>query len=253
MPFRKKKCRDIVDFPKYRLQSVPIPRKILVSTRPVIFGFSHTSTNYCCNYRYLKHHVPLLNMVVSHLVQHDKLKQAPAREDYIFSAINFIISVVKETSLLHDCVLVRMYLHSLVIPETQIIAWSTITDALNAITDTNASILLSNYAVDIIFNSIQDFHTYSPELLDAMFNFLYITLLSTVPLKSTIKMDISKFVLDKVRLNSKKSIYCERDLYLRLLGQSYLTVASSDNVSIDEYFVFVPGELKNTYPSLQVL
>ncbi|XP_076685887.1 thyroid adenoma-associated protein homolog [Andrena cerasifolii] len=210
------------------------------SSNPPCFPLATVYINIChevhkVDNMYLHSHVPLLNIVVSHLVQHNTLKQGPAREDYIFSAINFVISVVKETSLLHDCVLVRMYFHSLVIPETQIIAWSTITDALNAITDTNASALLSNYAVDIIFNSIQDFHTYSPELLDAMFNFLYVTLLNTVWWKSTLKMDISKFVLDKVRLNSKKSIYCERDSYLRLLGQSYLTVASNNcSKNLDE-------------------
>lgn len=211
-----------------------------INSNPPCFLLATVYINICSEVckvdkMYLKSHVSMLHILVPHLVEYEKLKQGPAREDYKISVMKFIHSVTRETFLIQQCVLIKVYLYSLRIPETQIIAWSTIMGVINEVTHNDISVFLLNYGVGVMRNSIQDIHKYNPELQDAMFNFLYNSLmyLNQFELSSCIKtIDICKFVLNEIRLNNNKSIYCERDSYLRLLGKSYVTLASFNDVSM---------------------
>lgn len=210
-----------------------------INSNPPCFLLATVYINICSEVckvdkMYLKSHVSMLHILVPHLVEYEKLKQGPAREDYKISVMKFIHSVTRETFLIQQCVLIKVYLYSLRIPETQIIAWSTIMGVINEVTHNDISVFLLNYGVGVMRNSIQDIHKYNPELQDAMFNFLYNSLmyLNQFELSSCIKtIDICKFVLNEIRLNNNKSIYCERDSYLRLLGKSYVTLASFNDTT----------------------
>ncbi|XP_076629490.1 thyroid adenoma-associated protein homolog isoform X1 [Colletes latitarsis] len=210
-----------------------------VNSKPSCFLLATVYINICnkvckVNETYLKRDVSVLSMLKSHLVEYEKLKGGPARENYKISVIKFIRSIIKETHPIRQSILVSIYVHSLRCSETQIFAWSTIMDVINEITDTDKTMLLLDNAIDIIRNSIQDLYRYNPDLQDAMFNFLYNSLvyLNQFELSSCTKtMGICKFVLNEVRLNDNKSSYCERDNYLRLLGKSFVTLTSLNDVA----------------------
>ncbi|XP_031835838.1 thyroid adenoma-associated protein homolog [Nomia melanderi] len=178
---------------------------------------------------HLAEEVPMLHTLLSHLIKYKKLKQGPARGDYKISLIRSIRTVFRERQLIQENIAIRIYFHCLITPETQIVAWSTVVNVINEITHDDASVLLINYGTEIICNSVHDLNRYSPELQDAMFNFLYNSLMhpdrfgSSSCCKVT---DICKFVLNELRLNDNKCSYHERDSYLRLLGKSYVTLAS---------------------------
>ncbi|KOC70573.1 Thyroid adenoma-associated protein like protein [Habropoda laboriosa] len=177
---------------------------------------------------YLMQQCSTLNMLVSHLL-HEKLKQGPARELYKLSAMEFVRSIARETSLIHQCILIKIYLHNLTVSETQIIAWSNVIEIINEVKYNDVSVSLLDYAADQIRDSIEYFHTYSPELQDAIFDFLYNSLIYLDQIESsdvTRKIDICKFVLNNIRLNDNKHFYYERDCYRRLLGKSYVTLSS---------------------------
>lgn len=174
----------------------------------------------------------MINTLAAHLL-HGQLKQGPARELYKLSTIKFIQTIAKETSIIQQCIPISMYMNNLRIPETQIFAWSTAIEIINEVKYSNVSESLLNYAVDEFRNSIQYLHRYSPELQDAMFDFLYDSLvfLSQNESSDFIRcMDICEFVLREVRLHIKKTDYCERDCYLRLLGKSYVTLSFLNKV-----------------------
>nr|XP_033325395.1 thyroid adenoma-associated protein [Megalopta genalis] len=181
---------------------------------------------------YLTKHVAMLDALQSHLIELRRLKQGPAREDYKTFLIKFILSVAKETGLIGHAVPIRIYFSCLITPETQIVAWSTVVDVINEPVHKDASTLLLDYAIDIICNSEQDFCQYNPELQDSMFNFLYNSLMHPDRFGSSScskLINICKFVLNKLRLTDQGS-YHERDSYLRLLGKSYATAVSFDDI-----------------------
>ncbi|CAL7943054.1 unnamed protein product [Xylocopa violacea] len=174
--------------------------------------------NTCREWMYL----PMIRTIISHLL-YEKLKQGPGRELYKSTVIKFIRSMTGENLLLEESIPIKLYLHNLRDPETQTIAWLTVTDIINEINCTDESAWLLNYAIDKARNMMQHFRRYSPELQDAIFDFLYNNLMSESTGLST-KIDICKFVLNEMRVNDNKSGYCERDSYLRLLGKSYVTL-----------------------------
>lgn len=168
-------------------------------------------------------------MVTSHLLR-EELKHGPAREVYKLSVIKFIRSIAEETSLIQRSIVTELYLHNLRSPETPITVWSTIIEIINEVKYNDISEQLLNYAFNEIRNSIRYFHKYSPELQDAMFDFLYDSLMyvNRIDSSDSIRNDICEFVLNEMRLKGNKSGYYERDCYLRLLGKSYVTLALSN-------------------------
>ncbi|CAK9832227.1 Thyroid adenoma-associated protein homolog [Anthophora retusa] len=169
---------------------------------------------------------PTLNTVISHLL-HEELKQGPAQELYKLSAMKFVRSMARETSLIHQCLLIKIYLHNLTVSDTKIIAWSTVIEIINEVKFNDISVLLLDYAVSETHNLAEYLHKYIPELQDAIFDFLYDSLMylnRIEPSDVTRRIDICKFVLNKIRLNDNKNCYCKRDSYLRLLGKSYVTL-----------------------------
>lgn len=172
-------------------------------------------------------------MLISHIVEEEKVKEGPMRGDYRISIIEFVESIRKETRLISQCVPVTIYFHSLINSEMQVVTWFAITNIINE-TRSRLSVLLLKYSINVIYNSIQDIHKYSPELQDAMFNFLYSSLTNFNQFDSSCvrEVDICKLILNELRLNDNKNIYRERDSYLRLLGKSYVTLISSTGVSM---------------------
>ncbi|XP_076281120.1 thyroid adenoma-associated protein homolog [Lasioglossum baleicum] len=181
---------------------------------------------------YLTEQVAMLDALQSHLIELKKLKQGPAREDYKTFLIMFIRSVARETRLIRQCVPIRIYFCSLTTPETQNVAWSTVVEVINEATHKDASTLLLNYAIDVICSSIQSLYRYNPELQDAMLNFLYNSLMHPDRFGSSScskVINICKFVLNKLRLSDQNN-YRERDSYVRLLGKSYVTAVSFNEI-----------------------
>lgn len=171
---------------------------------------------------------PMLYTVISHLLG-EKLKQGPARELYKLSVIRFIRSIARETSLIQQSIVIKICLHNLKVPEMQIAAWSIVSEIINEVKYSDVLQTLLNYGFYEIRNSIECFHKYSPELQDAIFDFLYSSLTCINQTESSDfmrRIDICKFVLNEIRLQDNKSGYYERDCYLRLLGKSYVTLAS---------------------------
>ncbi|XP_053978805.1 thyroid adenoma-associated protein [Hylaeus volcanicus] len=209
-----------------------------VNSNPPCFLLAAVYINICnevckVDETYMKQHASMFYVLASHLVENDKLKQGPAREEYKLSVIIFLRFITRETSLIRPCIPIRVYLDGLRDLETQITAWSTFMDIIDEITYNDVSMQLLNYAVEIIFISIQDLARYNPELQDAMFNFLYNCLIHRNQFDSGCMktIDICKFVVNEVRLNDNKDSYCERDTYLRLLGKSYVTLASFNDAA----------------------
>ncbi|XP_024228458.1 thyroid adenoma-associated protein homolog [Bombus impatiens] len=172
--------------------------------------------------------LPMLYTVISHLLG-EKLKQGPAREVYKLSVIRFIRSIARETSLIQQSIVIKICLHNLKVPEMQIAAWSIISEIINEVKYRDVLQTLLNYGFYEIRNSIECFYKYSPELQDAIFDFLYSSLTCINQTESSDfmrRIEICKFVLNEIRLQDNKSGYYERDCYLRLLGKSYVTLAS---------------------------
>lgn len=168
----------------------------------------------------------MLNTVISHLLG-EKLKKGPAQELYKVSAIKFIRTIAKEISLIEQSILIKIYLYNLRIPEMQITIWSIIIEIINEMKNNEVSLLLLNYGFNEIRNSIKFLHKYNPELQDAMFDFLYNSLIYFNQIELfdfTKKINICKFVLNEIRPKNNKNSYYERDCYLRLLGKSYVTL-----------------------------
>lgn len=192
------------------------------------------SVMYKTDETYFIQNIPMLRTLVLHLLQ-PRLKQGPARELYEISIIKLIRGVAERNQLIPSNLLTTVYIDSLKMPETQIVAWSTVTKIINEMQQDIMSMKLLNYGIDEIRNSVKNLYRYSPELQDALFDFMYSSLmyLNKFELSSIKKMDICKFVLNEVRVNKKKSTYCERDCYLRLLGKSYVILnISSGNKEI---------------------
>lgn len=171
---------------------------------------------------------PMIYTIISHLLD-EKLKQGPARELYKLSVIKFIRSIAKRTSIIQQSILIRIYLHNLKVPEMQIVVWSIVPEIINEVKYSDVLVPLLNYISNEIRNSMHCFHKYSPELQDLMFNFLYNSLMYVNQVESSDfmrRIDVCKFVLNEIRPKNNKSGYYERDCYLRLLGKSYVTLAS---------------------------
>ncbi|XP_017767432.1 PREDICTED: thyroid adenoma-associated protein homolog [Eufriesea mexicana] len=204
------------------------------NSKPASFLLAAVYINICnkmckVDKTYLRRHFAILHMVTSHLL-HEELKHGPARELYKLSVIKFIRSIAEETSLIQHSIVTGIYLHNLRSPETPITIWSTIIEIINEVKYNDISEQLLNYAFNEIRNSIRYFHKYSPELQDAMFDFLYNSLMYVNQIESAdfMRNDICEFVLNEIRLKDNKSGYYERDCYLRLLGKSYVTLALSN-------------------------
>ncbi|KAK1119163.1 hypothetical protein K0M31_013659 [Melipona bicolor] len=177
---------------------------------------------------YMTQLTPIIYTIISHLLD-EKLKRGPARELYKLSVIKFIRSIAKRTSIIQQSILIRIYLHNLKVPEMQIAVWSIVPEIINEVKYSDALVPLLNYTFNEIRNSTYCFHRYSPELQDSMFDFLYNSLMCINQIESSDfmrRIDICKFVLNEIRLKNNKNGYCERDCYLRLLGKSYVTLAS---------------------------
>lgn len=169
------------------------------------------------------------------------MKQAPSEEIYKVSAVKLIVYMGK------NCmfnITTRIHLHILTVPEPELqtIAWSTIIDVINGATCPHEKRLLNDRAIDVACNSISHLPKYNPELQDAIFDFLYASLMYMDKSSSTDdrydKQEICDLVLNKMRINNHRYSYCERNSYLRLLGKSYGTLHCELKVDIVRRYAF---------------
>ncbi|XP_047346981.1 thyroid adenoma-associated protein homolog isoform X3 [Vespa velutina] len=162
-----------------------------------------------------------------HILEHNILKQAPSQEIYKVSAVKLIVYIGQNYVF---NITARIHLHILSVPEPELqtIAWSTIIEVINGATCPHEKRLLNDRAIDVACNSISYLPKYNPELQDAIFDFLYASLMFMDKSSTTEdrydKQEICYLVLNKMRINNQRHSYCERNSYLRLLGKSYSTL-----------------------------
>ncbi|XP_035729863.1 thyroid adenoma-associated protein-like isoform X2 [Vespa mandarinia] len=162
-----------------------------------------------------------------HILEHNILKQAPSQEIYKVSAVKLIVYIGQNYMF---NITARIHLHILSVPEPELqtIAWSTIIEVINGATCPHEKRLLNDRAIDVACNSISYLPKYNPELQDAIFDFLYASLMFMDKSSTTEdrydKQEICYLVLNKMRINNQRHSYCERNSYLRLLGKSYSTL-----------------------------
>ncbi|KAI4501053.1 hypothetical protein M0802_003856 [Mischocyttarus mexicanus] len=162
-----------------------------------------------------------------HVLEHNILKQAPSQEIYKVSAVKLIVFIGQHYMF---NITARIHLHILSVPELELqtIAWTTLIEVINGATCPHERRLLNDRAIDVACNSLDYLPKYNPELQDAIFDFLYASLMFMDKSSATEdlydKQEICNLVLNKMRINIKKHTYCERRSYLRLLGKSYCTL-----------------------------
>ncbi|XP_043666118.1 thyroid adenoma-associated protein [Vespula pensylvanica] len=174
-----------------------------------------------------------------HVLEHNILKQAPSQEIYKVSAVKLIVYIGQNYMF---NITARIHLHILNVPEPELqtIAWSTIIEVIKGATCPHEKRLLNDRAIDVACNSISYLPKYNPELQDAIFDFLYASLMFMDKSLATEdhydKQEICNLVLSKMRINNQRHSYCKRNSYLRLLGKSYSTLRcelKDDTISIE--------------------
>lgn len=162
-----------------------------------------------------------------HVLDNSILKQAPSQEIYKVSAVKLII-YIGQTYMFNITARIHLHILSVPEPELQTIAWTTIIEGINGASCPHEKRLLNDRAIDVACNAINNLPKYNPELQDAIFDFLYASLMFMEKSSTTEdhydKQEICNLVLNKMRVNNQRHSYCERSSYLRLLGKSYTTL-----------------------------
>lgn len=170
----------------------------------------------------------ILYILQGHLVAEDLLRQGPGEQMYKTSVIKFILSMAKYSSFLQKLHNERsnafiIYSRLLIMPEAEIqsVAWTTVSEILKEDSYPQRK-LLSTYAIRIITDFAPDLYKYNPDLQDAIFDFLYNSLMDERRVID--KREICNLVLTKIHLHDANNIYSQRVNYLRLLGKCMTTI-----------------------------
>lgn len=172
----------------------------------------------------------ILHILQQHLVEKDLLRQEPGEQMYKVSVIKFILCVEKHLNFLqivHDgqSKAFNIYSQLLVIPEAEIqsTAWITVFGVLKKGSHRQRK-LLSTYAIRTAADFTKDLYKYNPKLQDAVFDFLYNSLMDTNECCLNDKREICNLVLRKIHVHDARNIYSQRVNYLRLLGKCMTTL-----------------------------
>ncbi|XP_066602725.1 tRNA (32-2'-O)-methyltransferase regulator THADA isoform X2 [Prorops nasuta] len=151
----------------------------------------------------------ILSIIQQHVRNSGSLKKSPGQEMYKISVTHFILFARKNlnSKKLQNQIEIPVDIYLNILEdceaEIQIIGWSTVSE-----------------------NSLCVIHKYNPDLQDAIFNYLF-TCLSDIDRNKKeldIPRGICEVVLNKLRVYSTKSDYCERSSYLRLLGKAFVAL-----------------------------
>jgi len=171
----------------------------------------------------------MLYMLRQHLTEEHLLKQGPAKQMYKISVIRFILRIGENSNFLQTVLdtqsnAYKIYSHLLIKRDVEIqnIAWDSVFEVLQRESHQQRK-LLSTYAIraatDLI---IKQPYPCCPTTEDALFNFLYKSLMDTDERYITDKREICNLVLEKMRPHN--GFYSDRFNYLRLLGKCMTTV-----------------------------
>jgi len=173
----------------------------------------------------------ILYILQQHLIEINLLKQGPGEQMYKISAIKFVLYVDKCSNILQtefngQCKAFHIYSQLLITPEAQIqsIAWTTIFDVLKREHCQQQRKLLNTYAIHIAANFTENLFKYNPELQDAIFDFLYNSLIDINNCYIADKREICSLVMKKIQSRDTSNIYSQRVNYLRLLGKCMATL-----------------------------
>lgn len=176
----------------------------------------------------------ILHICQQHLMEKDLLKHEPGEQMYKVSMVKFILCLTKRTDFLRivqggQSKIFEIYSKLLIIPDAEIqnIAWTTVIEILNTESSRQQRKLLSNYAIRVVADFVNDLYKYNPNLQDAIFDFLYNSLIyineSWDSDASFNKRQVCNLVM-KIHVHDISSIYSERKNYLRLLGKCMTTL-----------------------------
>ncbi|XP_011351393.2 thyroid adenoma-associated protein homolog isoform X2 [Ooceraea biroi] len=171
----------------------------------------------------------MLHMLQQHLTEERLLKQGPGEQMYKVSVIRFILRVGEHSSFLQTMLDAQSNAHKiysrLLIKrdvEIQSIAWNTLFEVLEREPQQQKQ-LLSAYAVRAAAGlTAERFYSYCPKTEDALFNFLYKSLMDTDEHCTAAKREICDLVLEKIP--PCDGFYSDRFSYFRVLGKCMTTV-----------------------------
>ncbi|TGZ53696.1 Thyroid adenoma-associated protein [Temnothorax longispinosus] len=169
----------------------------------------------------------ILHILQQHLVEESLLRQEPGEQMYKVSIIRFILCVEKHSNFLQTVHNGRskafnIYSQLLIVSEAEIqsIAWTTVLEVLKKGSYEQRK-LLSTYAIRVAADFTRDLYLfkYHPRLQDAIFDFLYNSLMNANKCRLN-KREICNLVKKMHYLLDARNIYdAQRVSYLRLLGK----------------------------------
>lgn len=172
-----------------------------------------------------------MHILQQHLIETDLLKQESGEQMYKISVVKFVLCVDKHSNVLQaelngQSKAFRIYSQLLITSEAQIqsIAWTTIFDVLKREHCEQQRKLLNTYAIRTAADFTENLFKYNPELQDAIFDFLYNSLMDTNKCCIADKREICSLVIKKIHLRDASNIYSQRVNYLRLLGKCMATL-----------------------------
>lgn len=172
----------------------------------------------------------ILRILQQHLVEKDLLRQGPGEQMYKVSVIKFILCVEKYSNFLQmvhngNSKAFNIYSRLLIVPEAEIqyIAWTTVSEILKKESYRQRK-LLYTYIIRAAADFAKDLYKYNPKLQDAVFDFLYNSLMDKNECCFIDKREICNLVLREMHLRDANNIYSQRVNYLRLLGKCMTTL-----------------------------
>lgn len=172
----------------------------------------------------------ILHILQQHLVEKDLLRREPGEQMYKVSVIKFILCVEDHSNFLQivhqgQSKAFNIYSQLLIEPEAEIqsIVWTTIFEILKKGSHRQRK-LLSTYTIRVAADFSEDLYKYNPRVQDAVFDFLYNSLMDINEYCLNDKYEICYLVLRKMHLHDTKNIYSQRVNYLRLLGKCMTTL-----------------------------
>jgi len=186
----------------------------------------------------------ILHILEQHLVEKDLLRQEPGEQMYKVSVIKFILCVEKHLNFLQtvhngQSKAFNIYSQLLIIPEAEIqsTAWITVLEVLKKGSHRQRK-LLGTYAIRAAVDFTKDLYKYNPKLQDAVFDFLYNSLMDTNECCLNDKREICNLVLRKMHVHDARNIYSQRVNYLRLLGKCMTTLTHELKVCYFKFYFF---------------
>ncbi|XP_011644648.1 thyroid adenoma-associated protein homolog [Pogonomyrmex barbatus] len=172
----------------------------------------------------------ILYILQEHLIKKVLLRQGAGEQIYKVSVIKFILCVGKNSNFFQtvhneQSKAFIIYSRLLIMPEAEIqsITWTTVFEVLKKESNQSRE-LLRSYAICVAIDFAKNLYKYNPKLQDAIFDFLYNSLMDINECCLSDKRKICNLVLRELHQHSASNIYSQRVNYLRLLGKCMMTL-----------------------------